>query len=1290
VHWKFAHDRIQQAVYSLIPDGAKQDVHYRIGQLLLASVPAGERGQELFAIVDQLNVAIARIPEAERRMLAQLNLDAGCKAKNSAAYGPAYNYLSIGIDLLGAEAWHTDYTLCLALHDEITEAAFLRGDFPRMQYWSEQVLHNAQTLLDKLSVYELRIQGFMARNQQIEAVRSALEVLKLLGVNFPSKPTLLDTWLELAKTRAVLLGRSSASIMALPRMTDTQQLAIMRILASIWSAAYQAVPPLMPLLVFKMVRTSIRHGNCPQSVLCYAWYGLLLCGVVGDIPTGYRFGELALKLLDVFEARQLRARLFFVVNCFVRHWKEPAEATLEPSAEAYRVGLETGALEFAAYASVVYCYHSFIMGRTLPTLQKEMALYSQGLAEIKQEISLNYTLAFHQTTLNLTDPSDDPGRLIGAVFDERERILQAEQANDRTGLCFYYFNKTMLCLIFDRPEEALANAELARRYLDGVPALYVGPACVFYGALAQVAAIPQALPAQRKTLLRQVRAAHQQLQAWAVHAPHSYQQKALLIRAELARVLKRPQEARELYDQAIAQAQEHEFRNEEALACDLAARFYTGRGQTALACHYLRGAHHAYLQWGATAKATEMEQRYPEAFVRGQRSATVKSAETISQSSVSGAANFLDITTLMKASHAISGEIVLDRLIEKLLTIVLKNAGAQRAWLLLEREGRWSVVAQADSQTGQVILQTVMLEAMNLERPELPVEILYYVIRTRKPLVLSDARHNNPFSEANYILQKQPQSVLCSPIVHQGRLGGLLYLENNLLPSAFTENHLATLDILSAQIAISIENALYYRKLEAAHRAEQARIAAEAASQAKSDFLAHMSHELRTPLNAILGYTQILQRDKALNNEQIKGVAIIRQSGEHLLSLINDILDLSKIEAGRLELAPTDFNLRDFIDRIAAPMALRAKEKDISFIYKEDTALPEGIRADERRLRQIFFNLLGNALKFTDQGGVTLRVGFVHETLSVAVEDTGCGIAQDELEKVFLPFHQTGSLLHRQQGTGLGLPITRKLIEAMGGKLVIGSRLGQGSVFRFTLAVKALVGLPPEAGAKRATVIGFEGASRNILVVDDNTHNRRLLQSLLKPLGFAMEEAEDGMDALEKLSAFHPNLILMDLVMPKMDGFECTRRIRQHPEYHAVPIVLISASILNQEQQDFVNTGCNAFLLKPIQLDALLDELARLLSLKWVYTQAAVASPQQSPELTQATAATLVLPSAERLRNLYDLSLRGDIQAILNEANAFVGEDVALVPFAKVITELAKSFQERKLQAFVKQYLAQG
>jgi signal transduction histidine kinase len=962
------------------------------------------------------------------------------------------------------------------LHLEASEVAYLNGDAEQMEQLTSDVVTHAESLLDRVSAYEVRIRAYIAGNRPLETIDTALRVLSLLGIRLPERPGTLGVLVGLAQARLAMLGKRVQDLENLPPMTDPQRLAAVRVMARAGSATYVAAPELFALFAFKIISLSTRHGNSPLSALAYVAYGIIVSGVLGAVEAGYRFGELGLRLVERFAAREIEAKAHYMVNSLIRHQKEHDRDILQPLWEAHRVGLETGDLEFAAYSIFERCVHSFCASKELVALEQDMLECSQTVAKLRQKRTHNLHRMYWQSVLNLIQPAQKPWELNGDACDDSEILALHLEANDRNALCNYYVLRLILSYIFQQHDLALENAVKAEEYLDTATGLIIVPLFYFYSSLTHLALFNSKPRDEQKTILSTVSANQGKLRKWARHAPMNHQHKLVLVEAELARVQGKDGTARELYDRAIVLAREHEYINEEAVACELAAQFYTQSERDHLAIHYLRDAYHAYSRWGALTKTLDLEERFPHAYVEPERKPSGKST-TRATTTGKQASSALDLASVMKASQAISGQIVLRQLLRTLIQIVIENAGAQRGLFILVEDGE--LLLQAEGSVGKSEV-AVLQSAPISESETLPRTLVNYVARTRESVILNDAPSEGRFTADPYISQSQPRSVLCVPVINQGQLIGILYLENALTPNAFTPGRIEILQVLAAQAATSIENARLYAKLEEYSRTleqkveqrtaelEQAKQRAEAANQTKSAFLSMVSHELRTPLTSVLGFAKLI--NKRLNDvllplitsddrkvlravDQVgSNIDIIVTEGERLTALINDVLDLAKIEAGRVEWDMQAIDMRQVIEQATAATASLFEGKPVDLIV-EGQDMPQ-ISGDHDRLVQVVVNLISNAVKFTSKGSVTCRYRSQNDEILVSVIDTGIGIAPENYDKVFEQFVQVGdTLTEKPKGTGLGLPICKNIVEHHGGRIWVESELGQGSTFSFALPV---------------------------------------------------------------------------------------------------------------------------------------------------------------------------------------------------------------------------------------------
>jgi len=814
VEFQFSHDRIQQAAYSMIPATEHKAMHRKIGKVLLDQIAVPNHNLSMFNIVRHLNLGFDPQDQSLGGLrLAELNLLAGEKAKISAAYSSALDYLHFGITLLGGQAWEKHYELTFDLHIQAAESAYLAGDFDEMRRTAEVILSRARAPLDKVRVHEIEIQADVAQNRTAEAIRTGLSTLRMLGMRLPEKPKKLSILLKWLLARWKLAFRPTSRLAESPPMVDPEKLAAMRILACLASAAYVTVPELVPLIAFKTIHLSLKYGIAPATAYGLTGLGLVQSSVMGDIEGGYRLGNLALALVGGQTSEELKAKTMFAVNCFLRHWKEHIRETLAPLLESYRRGLETGDLECAAVSAFIHSRYSYFAGRNLTTLEREMEAFGESLTQLNQESPLHTHRMTRQAVLNLMDKSAAPYVLEGEAYNEREMLDKHVRDNDARSLLLYHFNKLTLSYLFERYDDAVNHLDESLPFLDKGRGTHT--VCMFnlYGSLAMLALADQSDPERKRRVLQKVKKYQRALGKWAQYAPMNNLHRFYLVEAERFRVLGKTHAAADYFDRAIHLARENRYLNEEALANEIAGRFYFGQDRPNIGKAYIEQARYCYELWGAAAKVAHLDGTY---FYAADHTGYAKERESVirvattTPTSSSHPRDF-DVESVVKASHVISSEIKLETLLVKLVDIMMENAGADRCFIILEKDGKLGIEAEAALDAEQVhVLQSQPIE----ERDDLAVSMINYVARTRETISVDDPGSADMFMNDPYISQGRAKSILCMPVIFKGTLSGLLYLENKLTSGAFTIARSKILGLLCGQAAISLENAKLYERIE--------------------------------------------------------------------------------------------------------------------------------------------------------------------------------------------------------------------------------------------------------------------------------------------------------------------------------------------------------------------------------------------------------------------------------------------------------------------------------------------
>ncbi len=803
--YKFGHDRIQQAIYSLIPDEDKSKMHLLNGQRLITSYTESELDEKLFDLVKQWNLGAAYIiDKKEKDNLARLNLKAGNKAIVSTAFPQALFYFEKGLEVLDEKDWNGQYDFILQLTTNAAEAAYLSGDYEKVDLHVNKILNNSQSLIDSVKGYEIDIKKLIAQNKPYEAVKLGLNILKKMGINLPLKPGNFAVMKDLIKIKFLLRNKSMDYYNNLPEMKDPEKNAAMRILSDISSASFFAVPNLVPLLAFKMIRLTLSHGLSRKSPFSFAAYGYILSVFLNEIDKGITFGEIALHLAKKIHADELVASIIATNNLFLVHRRTPITETIHDLEKAFTTGLESGDNEYASYAAHNMVYQFFIMGYPLADLAKKADTLELKIEKFQQDLTLKRLRLFHQSILNLIEETDSPDILSGDIFDESEMDIAEVSKSNEIYFQNLYLQKLYLALIFNLKDDARKYVATVEKYQQSVKGTTLYPLFYFYRSLLITDIAPNS-PSKR-SVLKQVEKDIKQIKKYEKYCPADYSHKILLLEAEYKYLEGDNEEAKILYDKALKAATQINITSDLAYTWERAGRFFVNTKQELLANFYLQNAYRVYKRWGAGAKLKQMERSYIQ--LRGGGGAEWQNQ--LEEQSTHQNTN-VDLETVLKASATLSGEIILPKLLKKMMQIIMENAGAQNGFLVMEKNGEKYIEAEIKADNDDIkILQSIPVSESGL----LAESVLSYVYLTQETVILDDASRSELFGNDNFIKNNQSKSILCIPLMNMGKIQAVIYLNNDLTLGAFTAKGVAVLKLLAGQMAISIENALFYSELE--------------------------------------------------------------------------------------------------------------------------------------------------------------------------------------------------------------------------------------------------------------------------------------------------------------------------------------------------------------------------------------------------------------------------------------------------------------------------------------------
>jgi PAS domain S-box-containing protein len=1164
--YRFLHDRVQEAAYALIPGDRRREEHARIGRRLLSAAttayplaarkspggltsahpPPEAIGERVFEIVNQLNRAVGLITDpSERETLRALNVQAGRRARAATAYASARGYLAQAAGLLGTDAWRTQYQDTFAVQLEHCECEYLTGNFDVAQALSRAMLEHARSDLDRAQVYRLRIRLSGLAGRSADTLTALREGLRLFGMTLPESAADIQaaTDAEHQEVASNLRGRRAAMLIEAPTASDpTVQMIISLIAESLFLATGLTVQySYFPLLAARGVNVCLGHGHTAESSILYEAYARARAGA-GDFQSAFEFSELALRLAAKFGNPRLQAIVLFRHGFFINPWRNHIATSLPYLHQGFTALVEAGDFLYAGYAGINAVELSLEKGDRLDDVLETCRKYADV---ITQSHTNRYTFRLQQHFIACLKASryEDPG------FGE------ADTPSGIAGLRFHILRQ-IVCFHFGRYDEALEAAAVATEALRSTVSLLLVATHHFYLALTQAALYPRASAARQHAFRQTLGEELRQHRRWADECPENFENRYALLAAEVARIDGQDLEAMHFYDQAIRSARENGFVQNEALANELAGRFYLSRRLRKNGYAHLRDAHACYTLWGADTKVRQLERLYARLLLPDRAAAP-------------GISSFprLDVTAVVRASQAVSSEIVLPKLIETLMAIALQNAGADRGLLILPQAEAYRIEAEARASGDRV---EVGLAPTTITGSACPEALLRYVIRTQERVILEDASRPNLFSEDEYLRRQPPRSILCLPLLRQRTLAGLLYLENSLTSHAFTPDRIALLELLSAQAAISLENTRLYGDLQereakirrlvdaniigiviwdfegrvieandaflemvgysrddlrsgrmqwtemtpAEWRASDQRWLAEIRVTGRSEpiekeyfrrdgrrvpvlvgaailesgedqgvafvldlserkqaeealrhveaELAHVTrvatlgeltgsiaHEINQPLGAVVNNASACLRWLAAQNleEARQSAARVIADGHRASEIVGRIRALAKKAPPRKDWLDINDTLRELILLVQSEV----KGNRVSLQTRLAETLPP-VWGDRIQLQQVMLNLLKNAIEALSGVGDGPRDLWVSAERSgstevvIAVRDTGPGLDPDSLDRMFDAFYTT-----KPGGLGMGLAISRSIVENHGGRLWATANVPRGAVFQFAL-----------------------------------------------------------------------------------------------------------------------------------------------------------------------------------------------------------------------------------------------
>ncbi len=1065
---RFLHDRVQQAAYALIGEEERVHLELCVGRILLASANDAERRERLFDILSHLNQAGPLLEDGdERRRVASLDLEAGRRAKSALAYDSATHYLEAGLSLLPPDRFTEDYELAMALSVEKLECLYLGHHLEEADGLFGELQQRTRTNVGKVQLMITKMMILHNAYRYEEELDLALQALGLLGFHLSRRPSKLRIGLELAATVALLRFRQPRKLGRLPRMTDSTTLLLNDLLVHTTNSSYFVNVEIGFVTTLKQIRLALRYGNAGATSFAYIAYGIMLSWIFGRHWDGRAFGELALEISERYR-HPFKGRNYFTFAAALNHWTDPIQTSTDLYHRTVQDAMECGDIMYVAYGTGLIIESMWMAGADLADIAREYETRVPFLERTANDANAEVFPVYRQLLRALRGELADPLSFDGPDFDEREHVAGMLAETNRH---LYSVAKLQVLYLFGDYEHAREVAKEAERLAWASLAQYRVPEQVYYHALT-VAQLHARVPeAERPAILKQLRRNLRRLRRWAKDCPVNYQHKALTVQAECYRLRGKDLAARRVYEAAIEAARTNRHPHNLAIALELAGRHYAQVGLTTPARGYLQEAHYAYSRWGAFAKAAQLRATHGSLLDGAVEGEWQKSSVRGSQGTE--LARQVDVSAIVKASQAIAREIHLDALLERLLQVVLENAGADRAVVLMGGDDDWRAFAEARASGGSRLLEGTLLG----EYPDLCESLVQYVAHTGETRVVADARSDAALAADPHVRRSGVRSLLAMPVLHQGKITALLYLENSLTTGAFPAARVELLRLLTSSIAISMENAKLYDDLERRVEHRTAELAAALDDLRKTQrqlidseklvalgsLVAGVAHEVNTPVGIALTSASFLAEQSEALSAKVAAGTLRRSDLDGFLASAAEasrltqsnlrragdlIRSFKQVAADQTSEEPRSFNLRDYLEDVVTSLGPEIKKTRIT--VRIDGPGDLVVETFPGHLSQIVTNLVLNTIHHAYSAGEPGEIDIslssdAQDIVHIVYADHGKGMPPEIEGRAFDPFFTTRRGLG---GTGLGMPIIHNLVTGpLGGSIRLQTAPGEGTAF---------------------------------------------------------------------------------------------------------------------------------------------------------------------------------------------------------------------------------------------------